>query len=98
VQFLRRWMMWAAVRIGALKRGGLTSEWLAELPRVLLIAIVTLPVVLPGALVVLLFVILFKVLEGIVWIPLKLGSILGPRLWLRRPPKRVNPPSLSFRL
>jgi predicted enzyme related to lactoylglutathione lyase len=98
VPFLRRWMMWAAVRIGALKRGGLTADWFAELPRVLLIAVVTLPVVLPPALLVLVGVILFKVLEGIVWIPLKLGSVLGPRLGMKRPPKKVNPPSLSFRL
>jgi hypothetical protein len=96
VPFLRRWMMWAAVRIGALKKGGLTREWLVQLPRVLLIAIVTLPVVLPPGLLVLVGLVAFKILEGIVWVPLKLGEVLGPRLGIRRAPKRVNPPSLSF--
>lgn len=97
VPFLRRWMMWAAVRLGALKKGGLTAEWLLQLPRVLLIALVTLPIVLVPGLLVLVGLVAFKILEGIVWIPLKLGSIVGPLMGLRREPKRVNPPSLSFR-
>jgi hypothetical protein len=97
VPFLRRWIMWAAVRIGALKKGGPTGDWLKELPRVLLVALVVVPVVLPPASVVLVALVAFKILELLVWVPLKLGSMLGPRLGMKRPPKQVNPPSLSFR-
>jgi hypothetical protein len=97
VPFLRRWIMWAAVRLGALKKGGFTADWWREFPRVLLVAIVVVPVVLPPALVVLIALIAFKILEGIVWIPLKLGSKIAPHLGMKRPPKQVNPPSLSFK-
>jgi hypothetical protein len=96
VPFLKRWIMWAAVRLGALKKGGLTADWLKEVPRVLLVAIVVVPIVLPPALVVFVALIAFKLLEGIVWIPLKLGSKIGPRLGMKRAPKKVNAPSLSF--
>ncbi len=42
-------------------------------------------------------IIAFKIPEGIVWIPLKLGSIIGPRLGMQREPKQVDAPSLSFK-
>ena len=32
VTFLRRWLMWAAVRYGALKKGGPTADWLQGVP------------------------------------------------------------------
>jgi hypothetical protein len=70
---------------------------LKELPRVLLVSIVVVPFVLPPALVVLLGTVVFKIVEGIAWIFLKAGEILGPKLGMKRPPKQVNPPSFSFR-
>ena len=51
VPFLRRWLMWAAVRYGALKKGGANADWWKEFPRVLLVSIVVVPFVLPPALV-----------------------------------------------
>lgn len=97
VPFLRRWIMWSAVRLGALKKGGATADWWREFPRVLLVSLVVVPVVLPPALIVMVALVAFKIVEGIMWVPLKLGSVLGPRLGMKRPPKQVNPPSLSFR-
>lgn len=98
VTFLRRWLMWAAVRYGALMKGGPTADWWREFPRVLLVSIVVVPFVLPPALIVLLGTVVFKVVEGIVWLFLKAGEFLGPRLGMQRPTKQVNPPSLSFKM
>ena len=94
VPFLRRWLMWAAVRYGALKKGGANADWWKEFPRVLLVSIVVVPFVLPPALVVLLGTVVFKIVEGVFWLFLKAGAFLGPKLGMQRPPKRVNPPSL----
>jgi hypothetical protein len=69
---------------------------LKELSRVLIVAIVVVPMVFPPALVVFVALIAFKILEGIVWTPLKLGSKIGPCVGMKREPKKVNPPSLSF--
>ena len=91
VTFLRRWLMWAAVRYGALKKGGPTADWLKEFPRVLLVSIVVMPFVLPPALVVLLGTVVFKIVEGIVWLFLKAGEYLGPKLGMQRSTKRSQP-------
>lgn len=48
VPFLRRWLMWAGVRWGALGKPGRRAEWWKDAPLVLLISLVALPVlVLP---------------------------------------------------
>ena len=49
VPFLRRWIMWSAVRWAALFKPGGRTGWLREAPRVLLMTVVVLPfVVLPA--------------------------------------------------
>lgn len=50
VPFLRRWLMWAGVRWGALGNPGRRAEWRKDAPLVLLISLLALPVlVLPVA-------------------------------------------------
>ena len=98
VPFLRRWVMWAAVRLGALKRNGFTVDWLKDLLGVVAIALLVLPVVLPPAALILIALGIFRLFEAIVWVPLKLGAFLAPRLGMKRPPKKVNPPTLSWKL
>jgi Protein of unknown function (DUF1353) len=98
VPFLRRWMMWAAVRWAAAKKGGLTKDWWIEFPRLLLLTIVVLPIVAPPAIVILLAVLLLYVVERIAWLLLLLGKVLGRPLHVERREKQVNAPSLSFKL
>jgi len=99
VPFLRRWIMWAAVRWGALMKPGGTKRWWRELPRVLLVSIVALPFVLPAALVILVSLAAFLVLEAVLWLPLKATEYLRKRFG-KRPAaevKQVNPPTFEWR-
>jgi hypothetical protein len=99
VPFLKRWIMWGAVRWGALVKPGGRRRWLHEAPRVLLVTIVALPFVLPAALVILASLAAFLVLEAIVWVPLKLTAAAKVRLG-HRPAgevKQVNAPAFEWR-
>jgi hypothetical protein len=92
VNFLRRWVMWAAVRLGC----GLSDTTLGEALLVLLVALLVLPLVLPGALVVLVSLFLFFVAEYVVYAvrklwPAKLHTAgAPPKVLLRR--RRYGPP------
>lgn len=79
VPFLRRWIMWGAVRWGALLRPGGRTGWLREAPRVLLVSILALPIVLPPAVLVALALLLFFLAECIVWAPLKVAELVKVR-------------------
>lgn len=92
VAFLRRWIMWAAVRWGALlKKRGLEGWW-RESWRVLLFTLIALPIVVPPAIVILISLGAFYVLELLVWAPLKLKSMTQ-----RRPSKKVVAPSVRLK-
>lgn len=99
VAFLRRWVMWAAVRWGALKKGGPAADWWRDFPLVLLFTILVLPVVGPPALVVELGLVAFYVLDLIVWVALLLWKetvqLVAPK---RAPRGRVNRPALTWKL
>src|SRR5437867_3183270 len=74
VPFLRRWMMWAAVRWGALfKRDG-WKEWWKEALRVLAVTMVAVPIVLLPFFPILLSLLVFHIMEWIAWIPLQLAQ------------------------
>jgi hypothetical protein len=94
VPFLRRWIMWSAVRWGALTKPNGIKGWLRESPRVILMTVVALPFVLPPAAVIAVCLLLFWVFELIVFVPLKIGSWVKERL-LHQDAKPVNPPSLD---
>jgi hypothetical protein len=94
VPFLRRWIMWAAVRWGALAKPGGRRDWLGEAPRVLLVSVVALPIVAPAAAVILLTLPIFYLLELVVWVPLKVSQRVKAR-WGERI-KKVNKPTLRI--
>jgi hypothetical protein len=97
VPFLRRWMMWAAVRWGALTKPGGWRGWWRESWRVLLITAVALPILLPPAVVVAVALAVFYVLEAVVWVALKVAEVV--RRAVGRPShKQVNPPTFDWRL
>jgi hypothetical protein len=96
VPFLRRWIMWAAVRWAALLKPDGRRGWWREMPRVLLVTVVALPLVAPPAAVIVVALLVYQLVEWIVWVPLKLGAMVKDRLGAPR--KAVIPPRLSFRL
>lgn len=98
VPFLRRWIMWTAVRWAAAKKGGLTRDWWIELPRVLLFTLLVLPIVLPPAALIMFALLAFYILELITWVLLRIGKLVGRRIHVERPEKQVNMPELSLKL
>lgn len=96
VPFLRRWIMWAAVRWAALfKRDG-RPEWLKEAPRVLAVSVFALLVVFLPLVPILFSLLVFQVMEWIVWVPLKLAHLIRAKRNMRV--KRVNTPDFTWSL
>lgn len=95
VPFLRRWIMWAAVRWGALAKADGRRGWLADSWRVLIVSLLALPIVAPAAAVILVTLPLFAFLELLTWLSLlvnqRLRAARGQRV------KQVNPPSLQLK-
>ena len=96
VPFLRRWIMWAAVRWGALTKPRGREGWLGESWRVLLFTLLSLPFVAPPALLILVALAAFFVLELLLWVPIKLTELARRRAG-RAPRKQVNMPSLDLK-
>ena len=96
VPFLRRWIMWSAVRWGALMKPRGREGWLREAPRVLLMTLIAAPVVLPPAVVILAALFVFYVMERVVWVPLKLAEIARRKAG-RPSRKQVNAPRLEWK-
>ncbi len=96
VPFLRRWLMWAAVRWAALLKPGGTKGWSQEAWRVVLLSAVALPIVLPPAATIVASLGVFYVVEWIVWVPLTVHKI-GRRLLGRPTRKAVNTPTLEWK-
>lgn len=94
VPFLQRWLMWSAVRWGALMKPGGRKGWLGDSWRVLLMSIIGLPIVAPPAIIIGLAFILWTVLEFVFWVPLKLNRLL--RKLLDKPTKRVVDPKINI--
>jgi len=96
VPFLRRWIMWAAVRLGALTNPAGREKWWTEACRVALVAAVALPVITPAAAVIVVSLAVFFLVELVIWIPLKAAH--GIRVRRHRPAKKVNRPTFRWRL
>ena len=96
VPFLRRWIMWAAVRLGALTNSAGREKWWTEAWRVALIAAVALPVITPAAVVIVISFLVFYIIEFLVWIPL--AAVHWIREKRNRPAKKVNRPTLRWKL
>jgi hypothetical protein len=97
VSFLRRWIMWSAVRLASVKKKGGRNGWLAASWPAILIAVPTLAIVLPPAVIILIALSVFYVIELIFWIPLKLTHVVRTRAG-RPSQKQVNMPKFSWRL
>ena len=96
VPFLRRWIMWAAVRLGALTNAAGREKWWTQAWRVALIAAVALPVVAPAAAVIAISFLVFYLIEVVAWIPLTAVHWIRKRR--NRPAKKVNRPALRWKL
>lgn len=92
VPFLLRWFMWAAVRLGSLTDRDGRPGWLRDLPAVLAVTLVALPVVALPAVAVVVGLVLFAVLEFLVWPALLVGRRLRPD-----GDRAVNRPDPGFR-
>ena len=96
VAFLRRWIMWAGVRLGALTSADGRKGWWRDAWRVVLIGIPVLPIIVPAALLVSLTLLVWFVVEFAFYLPLELTRRV--KVKRNKPAKKVNMPSLSFRL
>jgi Protein of unknown function (DUF1353) len=94
VPFLRRWIMWAAVRWTALAKPGGTAGWWKEAPRAVLFILVALPFVLIPAALILIEHSAFYMVELVVWGPLR----VAPGARKRVPRKEVNRPRFEWKL
>ena len=97
VPFLRRWIMWSAVRWGALFKPGGTKGWLAESWRVVLFTLLALPFIAPPGLLVIAAVLLFDVLELAFWVPIRLSALVRRRLFRQVSVKEVHLPSVEWK-
>lgn len=96
VPFLKRWIMWGAVRWGALLKPEGRKGWLREAPRVLLVSLLALPIVLPPAVLVAVALVVFFLVECVVWVPLKAVELAKRRLG--RPAKKAVGPKLTIKM
>jgi hypothetical protein len=97
VPFLRRWIMWTAVRWAALFKPRGRKGWLREAARVMLFSVVALPFVVPPAAVILVALAAFNLVELVVWIPLRLAASAATRARGAPGPKQVNLPSFEWK-
>jgi hypothetical protein len=95
VPFLRRWIMWTAVRWAALPKPRGREGWWREAWRVLLVTLVAIPFLVPPALVVAVCLVAFWVLEWVLWLPIQLLAALRRRSG-RPARKEVNAPALGW--
>ena len=76
---------------------GAREGWLSELPRVLLVSVIALPIVLPPAFLIAIALLVFYVMEMVSYLLLKLSA--GTREKVGHPSsKEINKPSLDGKL
>jgi hypothetical protein len=96
VPFVRRWIMWTAVRWAALFKPRGRRGWLRESWRVVLFTLVAAPFVLPPAVLILIALLLFYVLELLAWAAIEGVSAVRSRIQRDRPRKEVILPQLGL--
>jgi hypothetical protein len=96
VPFLRRWIMWAAVRWGALTKAADRKNWWREAWRVALLTVGALPIVAPAAALIFITRLGFYVVEWLFYLPLLANARRGEQQ--HRATKRVNKPTLRSKL
>ena len=93
VPFLRRWLMWGAVRLAGVATRSLSSLWTqgaAALTALVVVTVLGVSYVAVPLLVVLLFTLVFAAAESLVWVVLKLAARR------RTAHKQVNRPRLML--
>lgn len=100
VPFLRRWIMWSAVRWASLKNRAAWSEsgLLLDLPRMLFFSLVAAPIVVPPAVLILVALVAWLVVESLFWVPLKLVELTKRRFFPELRRKQVNAPTLEWKV
>ncbi len=96
VPLMRRWIMWAAVRWGALTTADGRESWWRDAPKVIVITVCVLPLLAPAALLITLTQVIWYALEIVLWLPLRVLADSKRRRNKRS--KRVNKPEFSFKL
>jgi hypothetical protein len=96
VPFLRRWIMWTAVRWAALFKPRGREGWLGESWRVLVFTVLAAPFALIPGVVILLALFAFYVLELQVWLVIEVGGAVRTRLTKAPPRKEVVMPQLDL--
>jgi len=96
VPFLRRWMMWAAVRWIAVKTPGQRADWWRDAWRIVPITMLAVPIVAPAAIVIAVTIPVFYLLERVVYAGLLIAQ--RARAPQRQRVKPVNEPELRWKL
>jgi hypothetical protein len=96
VAFLRRWIMWAAVRLGALANARGRQGWLWACWQVFPIMLVALPVVGPPAVVIVAALLVFYLVETIARAVLAVANLV--RRARGRAQKPISTPKFSLKL
>lgn len=94
VAFLRRWVMWTGVRLGALSSKESRKDWWKDAWLVLPIAFLVSFVLLLPAVTILAALVVWHAIELVAWVLLKLGHRLRTRAG--QPSKKVNRPRLTM--
>jgi hypothetical protein len=98
VAFLRRWIMWSAVRLASMAKKQAKKGRFAQIPRALLCALVAILIVGPPALVIVASLAVFWVVEWIAFGLLKVGTYFKSQFTKAPPPVEVNAPSIRMKL
>jgi hypothetical protein len=96
VPFLRRWIMWAAVRWGAIATREGRRDWIKDAWLVLPITLVVVPIVAPAALLIVATLGVWYLAEWLTWVPLAVVRRERARRGLRA--KQVNAPEFTLNL
>lgn len=97
VPVFHRWVMWAAVRWGALVKPGGRAGWSEDAPRVLLLTAVALPIMVVPVVSILIAMVQLFAVELLLWVPGRLQA-RWTRLRGGTPAREVARPRLELRL
>ena len=96
VAFLRRWVMWTAVRWGALASKDGRKDWWKDAALVLTISLLVSVILVPPALAIVAALLVWYAIELVAWAGLWMACRL--REQMGQPSKRVVRPRLSLRM
>ncbi len=98
VAFLRRWIMWSAVRLASMAKRQPSGGRFAQIPRALLCALLAIVIVGPPAIVIVAALAVFWVIEWIAYGLIRAGNFIMSQFTRAPPPVEVNAPSIRMKL